>query len=59
MKKVTILLSLFVYCGIFHLQAQTVQISGTVISSEDNLPVPGASVVVRRHNDRHSYRFQR
>jgi TonB-linked SusC/RagA family outer membrane protein len=47
MKKVTILLLLFVFCGISFLQAQTVQISGTVISSEDNLPIPGVSVVVR------------
>jgi TonB-linked SusC/RagA family outer membrane protein len=47
MKKMTILLSLFVFCGIFMLQAQTVQITGTVTSAEDGLPLPGVSVVVR------------
>ena len=47
MKKMTILLSLFMVCGIFALQAQTVQITGTVISTEDGAPIPGVSVVVR------------
>ena len=46
MKKMTILLSLFMVCGIFALQAQTVQITGTVTSAEDGLSLPGVSVVV-------------
>ncbi len=47
MKKVTILLLLFVFCSVYLLQAQTVQITGTVIGSEDEQPIPGASVVVQ------------
>lgn len=47
MKKMTILLSLLVFCGFFALQAQTVQITGTVTSAEDGSSVPGASVVVQ------------
>lgn len=47
MRKMTILLSLFVFCSFFALQAQTVQITGTVTSAEDGLTVPGASVVVK------------
>lgn len=46
MKKIFTLLSLFlVTCTL--VMAQTVQISGTVTSSEDNLPVAGASVFVK------------
>jgi TonB-dependent starch-binding outer membrane protein SusC len=46
MKKMTTLLSLFLFCGLFMLQAQNVQISGTVTSAEDGLTLPGVSVVV-------------
>jgi TonB-linked SusC/RagA family outer membrane protein len=46
MKKITSLLSLFVFCGILTLQAQTVQITGTVSSVEDGLPLPGVTVLV-------------
>ena len=45
MKKMTILLSLFVFCSIFALHAQNVQISGTVTSAEDGLTLPGVSVI--------------
>jgi TonB-linked SusC/RagA family outer membrane protein len=45
MKKMTILLSLFVLCGFFALHAQNVQITGTVTSAEDGLTLPGVSVV--------------
>ncbi len=47
MKRKALLLFLFVFCGIFILQAQTVQITGTVTSAEDGSSVPGASVVVQ------------
>lgn len=47
MKKIAILMAFFVFAGFQLLQAQTVQISGTVTSSEDGLSVPGVSVVVR------------
>ena len=46
MKKLTFVLSLFVFCGLFSLQAQTVQITGTVTSAQDGLPIPGVSIVV-------------
>jgi TonB-dependent starch-binding outer membrane protein SusC len=46
MKKLTTLLSLFVFCGLFTLHAQNVQISGTVTSAEDGLTLPGVSVIV-------------
>jgi TonB-linked SusC/RagA family outer membrane protein len=47
MKKFAILMAFFVFAGFQLLLAQTVQISGTVTSSEDGLSVPGASIVVR------------
>ena len=47
MKKIAILMAFFVIAGFQLLQAQTVQISGTVTSSEDGLSVPGVSVVVK------------
>ena len=40
-------LSLFVFCGAFVLQAQTVQITGTVTSAEDGTPLPGVAVVLQ------------
>ncbi|MBN2349624.1 MAG: TonB-dependent receptor [Bacteroidales bacterium] len=47
MKRIT---SLFVFLLLFSLQAiiaQDIQISGTVTSSEDGSPLPGASVVIK------------
>jgi len=44
MKKLTILLAFLLFVG-FTVQAQ-MQITGTVTSSEDGLPVPGVSIVV-------------
>lgn len=46
MRRIFTLLSLLLLTGAF-VMAQTVQIAGTVISSEDNLPVAGASVTVK------------
>lgn len=46
MKKTAILLSLLLFiCGLA-LNAQTRQVSGTVTSAEDGLPLPGVSIVV-------------
>jgi len=47
MKRLCVFLVAVVFVGINLLQAQTVQISGTVTSAEDGLPVPGASVQVK------------
>lgn len=47
MKRIVLLYAFIVFVGMQMLQAQGLQISGTVTSSEDGLPVPGASVVVR------------
>ena len=47
MKKMILLLSLFVFCGTFALQSQTVQITGTVTSAEDGSTLPGVAVVVQ------------
>ncbi len=47
MKKMIMFLSLFVFCGIFTLHSQTVQISGTVTSAVDGSTVPGVAIVVR------------
>ena len=46
MRKLTFILSLFVFCGLFTLHAQTVQITGTVTSAEDGFSLPGVAVVV-------------
>lgn len=46
MRKIFTLLSLFLLTSVL-VMAQTVQITGTVTSSEDNLPVAGASVTVK------------
>lgn len=46
MKKFLMIFSLFLIAGALAL-AQTVQISGTVTSSEDGLPLPGVAVTVR------------
>jgi TonB-linked SusC/RagA family outer membrane protein len=47
MKRLCVFLVSVVFVGINFLQAQTVQVTGTVTSSEDGLPVPGASVLVK------------
>lgn len=47
MKRLCVFLACVVFVGINFLQAQTVQITGTVTSSEDGMPVPGASVMVK------------
>lgn len=46
MKKIFMFFSLLVLSCSFAM-AQTTQLSGTVTSSEDNLPIPGASVFVK------------
>ena len=48
MKKNALLLFVFVFvfCGVFSMQAQTRQITGTVTSAEDGSTIPGASVLV-------------
>jgi|WetSurMetagenome_2_1015567.scaffolds.fasta_scaffold03128_6 TonB-dependent starch-binding outer membrane protein SusC len=46
MKKILILFSLFLITGTLAM-AQTVQISGTVTSSEDGLPLPGVTISVK------------
>lgn len=46
MKKLTFAM-LFLFVGISMVIAQTRNITGTVISAEDNEPVIGASVVVK------------
>lgn len=47
MKKLCVFLALVVFVGINFLQAQTVQISGTVTSADDGMPVPGVSIQVK------------
>jgi hypothetical protein len=46
MRKLLILLTLLLCANAF-VMAQTVQITGTVTSSEDNLPIPGVTVQVK------------
>lgn len=46
MKKLCVFLACFVFVGINFLQAQTVQITGTVTSAEEG-PLPGVSVIVK------------
>ncbi len=47
MRRITIFLSLLLFCSVFSLQSQTVQITGTVTDADSGEPVPGVSVVVR------------
>ncbi|MCD6565172.1 MAG: SusC/RagA family TonB-linked outer membrane protein [Bacteroidales bacterium] len=47
MKKLTVLFAFLTFLGFQVLQAQAQEISGTVTSSEDELGVPGASVLVK------------
>lgn len=47
-KKVRVIFSLFLFFSAVVVSAQTSKtVSGTVFSSEDNLPLPGATVVVK------------
>lgn len=47
MKRLCVFLACLVLVGINLVQAQTVRITGTVTSSEDGMPIPGVSVVVK------------
>ncbi|MDY0200725.1 MAG: SusC/RagA family TonB-linked outer membrane protein, partial [Tenuifilaceae bacterium] len=47
MKRLCVFLASVVFVGMNFLQAQTVQITGTISSAEDGLPIPGASVLVK------------
>jgi TonB-linked SusC/RagA family outer membrane protein len=47
MKRFALFFAFLVFVGLPMLQAQTVQITGTITSSEDGNPVPGVSVVVK------------
>lgn len=47
MKRLCVFLACLVLVGINIAQAQTVRITGTVKSSEDGMPIPGVSVVVK------------
>ncbi len=47
MKKLTVLFAFLTFLGFQVLQAQTQEISGAITSSEDELGVPGASVLVK------------
>lgn len=47
MKRLCVFLACLVLVGINLAQAQTVRITGTVTSSEDGMPIPGVSVVVK------------
>lgn len=46
MKNLCAFLAFFVFVGVTYLQAQTVQITGTVTSTEEG-PLPGVSIVVK------------
>lgn len=47
MKRLCVFLACLVLVGINLVQAQTVRITGTVKSSDDGMPIPGVSVVVK------------
>ena len=47
MKKLCVFLASVLLVGIQMVQAQTVRITGTVTSSEDGMPLPGVSVIVK------------
>jgi TonB-linked SusC/RagA family outer membrane protein len=50
MKRLALFLAFFAYVGIYLAMAQTVQITGTIVSSEDGQPLPGASITVKGTN---------
>ncbi len=47
MRKLALIMSLFLYVGLNAMFAQTTTISGTITDSESGDPIPGVSVVVR------------
>lgn len=47
MKRLCVFLAGLLLVGISYAQAQTVRITGTVTSSDDGMPIPGLSVVVK------------
>lgn len=47
MKRLCVFLACLVLVGVNLAQAQTVRITGTVTSSEDGMPIPGVSVIVK------------
>ncbi|MCU4177742.1 SusC/RagA family TonB-linked outer membrane protein [Carboxylicivirga sp. N1Y90] len=47
MRRLALILSLFVFVGMNALLAQTKTITGTITGSEDGEPIPGVSVVVK------------
>ena len=47
MKKLSVFLAGLLLAGITLVQAQMVRITGTVTSSEDGMPMPGVSVIVK------------
>jgi len=47
MKRLVLFLTLLLFASIQILQAQAVEITGTITSSEDGSPVPGASIIVK------------
>lgn len=47
MKKITVVLLILLFMGNLGVFAQTKTVTGTVISSEDNMPIPGVSVSIK------------
>lgn len=47
MKRLCVFLASLVLVGISFAQAQTLRITGTVTSSDDGMPIPGVSVIVK------------
>jgi TonB-linked SusC/RagA family outer membrane protein len=47
MKKIAIILSMLLFMGNLVVNAQTKTITGQVVSSEDEMPIPGVSVAVK------------
>ena len=47
MKRFVLFLTLLLFAGFQLLQAQAVEISGTITNSDDGTPVPGASIIVK------------
>ena len=47
MKRIRFLLAFFLFSGMNLLNAQPLQITGTVTSSEDGQPLPGVSILIK------------
>ena len=47
MKRFVLFLTLLLFAGFQLLQAQAVELSGTITNSDDGTPVPGASIIVK------------